>query len=503
MKLYAILFALVAIVVGPGMPAAADTLENEAAYRELLARADPSQIVEHEGRRYVRAPQGVAGLPGGYDGGYERRMLNLPNGTEVEVIDPTRPLKITRREKDPAAVGKPSDRGPKIEAALKKLGLGLSGKDLDAGAVVRVRATDVANGKERPNSSRTTVWVDLSKPDQIRRSFETLKQATEKRLQVAGPAGGSRMASYSQGSVWTCWIEYYANPRDGKNRGQHMSLNSVSGDVDYQASYVESHCIKNDAYVHVRHERYDSLSHRELYAQSSDPDYYSRARNDLFASRTDALTLLAKPECENWMKAITTAIDEIDGVTRPPDPPGPVVAGRPVSPIIAPPGQPTTRPSADAQKPSAASPCPIRQAILEQLVTKEKSIQEACTETERELLKNTILGIDLAKEYKVNGCGLGAEKPICATIATDIAKNHTEKTRLEKLNRDTCNDMTKTQQRLSAVRRNFVKDCESEQINQAGSEKIKEILDLFGITERDLQLLPPRVRQELIEQPFQ
>lgn len=65
MKAFAIFVAAVLFGAALIVPCSAQTLQNDAAYQELLKLSDPSGVVTIDGKRYVRAPQGVNHLPGG------------------------------------------------------------------------------------------------------------------------------------------------------------------------------------------------------------------------------------------------------------------------------------------------------------------------------------------------------------------------------------------------------------------------------------------------------
>lgn len=71
-------------------------LQGKRAYDALIKAVGPDTVTVG-GRVYVAAPRRGEFLPGGLSGGYSTKTVQLPNGQRVEVIDPDRPLALTRK----------------------------------------------------------------------------------------------------------------------------------------------------------------------------------------------------------------------------------------------------------------------------------------------------------------------------------------------------------------------------------------------------------------------
>lgn len=84
------------------------------AYDRVRQAAGAGRTVTVDGQVLVVAPSGWQGIPGGFDGAYTTRTVNLPDGSRVEVID-----EVSIIEKRPVPVGTPEQlSGPDAAAAL-------------------------------------------------------------------------------------------------------------------------------------------------------------------------------------------------------------------------------------------------------------------------------------------------------------------------------------------------------------------------------------------------
>lgn len=321
--------------IGAAVPGAAQSLSGAAAYEELLKRADPTDVVEVEGRKYVRTPRTGSGLPGGYDGAYSARKVTLPDGQEVSVVDPGGALEIKKRDKNATASMEMPERGKKIAAAMEKAGLVVKGAALpQAVGGYRLEATI---GKEEGGATQTKLFIHFGEPAKLEKWHEFLKGSLISHAQD----DNKQVDEMTPAPKWAGHIAYYSPERPPKSillGPQVRGAGAITG-------VVAAHAInaRRDATVSVTISRHDSMNfieYNKSLGKLSFDDAGRRARG-----RCAELAAGLKPDVETWMKTLANIVDEVDSGGAP-------SAETPVAP---PKPQPETPPP---PKPSAASPKP-------------------------------------------------------------------------------------------------------------------------------------------------
>ena len=155
-------FAILGVAAAP-CAVSAQTLDNEAAYRELLTKADPSEVVEYEGKRYIRAPERGAKLPGGYSGAFETRRLTMPNGFVTEIIDPTKPIRIIAGKAQETL--RVPERVARIVAAFDRLGL--RPQTFAVPEAIQGYGIVGASGKQAPGEAHFQIWSHVGEPSKV------------------------------------------------------------------------------------------------------------------------------------------------------------------------------------------------------------------------------------------------------------------------------------------------------------------------------------------------
>ena len=339
-KLIWLLVALVLAGAASIMPAAAQTLRDDAAYQELLRLSEPSNIVVVGGKRYVRAPLGAAGLPGGYTiGGFTRTKVRLPNGQEVEVIDPTKTLTISKG-KPTVPVAELPDRLRRIIAELQKLGLDPKIEFLPQ--ALGGHRIDVEIGAEKPGATHTSLIIQLGAPEKVQQVYKASADFAQALIGSWGHA-----ADPVKVPGWTGLVVYATeNP---KFTGWLAKI----GADNYQFGKVLGGCIKQDAMVTVIQDHYDTETWTQLQAPlkrpttSAEIEAYQKEWERLRRERSLQLAPGLKQQVVSWITILTKIVDDAD------KPIAPVAAAKP--PEAKPPVKPPTLPPRTPVKPPATT----------------------------------------------------------------------------------------------------------------------------------------------------
>ncbi|MCX7001770.1 MAG: hypothetical protein NTV22_00685 [bacterium] len=345
MKRTIVLLAVALPALFMAAASAEETFQGDAAYRQLLRAADPAAVVEVNGQRYVRAPQGVAALPGGYNGAFEKRTLTMPNGQVIVVIDPAKPLRITKDAK-PATYVQLPERGLKIAAAMEKIGLRPKAELLPQ-AIGGYRI-EVKIGEEKAGKTFTSLFIHVGKDDTVKGmalfAFANALVGESQKRKVALPppwAGESNQHVKDDGM------------------GILLGGNCIIGSG---AAYAT----RNDVALNVKIIRFDTQTlaqfNQALRAQGLSFDDSGRREID----RSVELSTGLNTASENWLKILAKIVDEVDGVAA-----APVVAAAtppltnaPVAvplgpPVVAPVVPPKPKPKPTPRELFGSGPAPL------------------------------------------------------------------------------------------------------------------------------------------------
>ncbi|MBX7209509.1 MAG: hypothetical protein K1X78_14430 [Verrucomicrobiaceae bacterium] len=329
--------------------ASAQTFQGDSAYQQLIRDAGPSGIVEVNGQRYVRAPQGVAGLPGGYSGAFEKRKIALPNGQEIEVIDPTKPLRITKdtHQAQPAQL---PERGMKIVAAMEKMGLHPKTYLLPkAIGGYRISAT---TGEPKPGRTFTELFIHIGEEAQVK----TLAKLGFPKGTAAKPTPTPQIRKAALSSPWAGEVSV-RTANDGLGYvEQEIYPGPGRGHDDYLSGWAAAFARRGDVVLHAKITRWDSLEQSAFYktlppiktfskfdaASGGLTHWQQRTRymEGHYAARCIALSTGLDAEAENWLKMLAKIVDDVDRTTAAPA----VAATTPPKP---------TEPAKDKPKPTA------------------------------------------------------------------------------------------------------------------------------------------------------
>lgn len=320
------------------LPCVAQTLEGSAAYQELLRRADTSVIVEADGQKYIRAPQTGQLLPGGYGGAFEKKKVRLPNGQEVEVIDPTRRIAIAPQSKSGPEL---PERVRRIVAELEKLGLHPKVTPLPEAIYGHVVTATV--GDMKPGATVAQFFIHVGSEAKVRE----IQDFTRKHQSFAADdSKGIKVAPHACAANWNGFVVYPVN-----GRGNSWWTSSVEiGAVSYETGNIHAHCLKKDVLVTVDIKKIDTVPSNRLTTGLAE----FAARMMRLLSRQVELAAPIRSQVDNWMKVLLSEIQKLDP--------------EPVSPAVATPATPLSPPAApEATKPAVVVATPTVRPTARQI----------------------------------------------------------------------------------------------------------------------------------------
>lgn len=281
-----------------GLAAQGQTLGGQAAYQELLRVAPLGGIVEVDGQKYLRAPQSGQGLPGGYGGAFETKKVRLPNGQEVDVVDPAKRIAIT-----PSGAAQPvaDDRQSRAVALFEKMGLHPRVTPLPI--AVGGEMIKMTIGQAAPGAIVTEMFVHVGDPARLRKLYDysldaenaTIAKGNHRRLDAYCPAG------------WSGYSVTLVNRHNGKSGGSSEGI----GGVNYMNGWFLAHCYKGGAFLSVRVRRIDTITFDAFYAGAPVND--TAKYNNYFSDHSQTLSENLKSRADSSMALLIDAMNKLDG----------------------------------------------------------------------------------------------------------------------------------------------------------------------------------------------